>query len=164
MSFSNFVFNNTSPKQPIIPIFVDMDGVIADYRFGEGDNIRTNAPGIYLNKRPIKTTISLLQKVSKLKQYPLYILSSCLFTEQKEEKNGWLDIHAPFFEMERRMFAQVDTFEERIEKKLSLIDSEINDKHFEKFIMIEDTHKVLFEAIKRFSDKVVPFHVISLIS
>ena len=39
-----------------LAIFVDMDGVIADYRFGEGDNIKNNVKGTYLKKRPIYTT------------------------------------------------------------------------------------------------------------
>lgn len=34
-----------------IAVFVDMDGVIADYRFGEGVKIRGNVKGVYLNKR-----------------------------------------------------------------------------------------------------------------
>lgn len=47
-----------------ITIFVDMDGVIADYRFGEGLKIKSNESGVYLNKRPIKTTIENLRRLS----------------------------------------------------------------------------------------------------
>jgi hypothetical protein len=32
-----------------LAIFVDMDGVVADYRFGEGTNIKNNVEGVYLN-------------------------------------------------------------------------------------------------------------------
>ena len=30
-----------------IAMFIDMDGVVADYRFGEGKNIENNVPGTY---------------------------------------------------------------------------------------------------------------------
>ena len=53
------IIGNTSKK---IGIFVDMDGVVADYRFGEGENIKNNKPGLYLDKRPIYTTINNLKK------------------------------------------------------------------------------------------------------
>lgn len=41
-----------------------MDGVIADYRFGEGENIEKNVPGTYLNKRAINTSINILKEVN----------------------------------------------------------------------------------------------------
>ena len=44
-----------------IAMFIDMDGVVADYRFGEGKNIENNVPGTYLNKRPISTAINVLK-------------------------------------------------------------------------------------------------------
>ena len=47
-----------------ITIFVDMDGVVADYRFGEGENIKSNKRGVYINKRPIYTTINNLRKIN----------------------------------------------------------------------------------------------------
>lgn len=47
-----------------IAIFVDMDGVIADYRFGEGENIEKNVPRTYLNKRAINTSINILKEVN----------------------------------------------------------------------------------------------------
>ena len=40
-----------------IAVFIDMDGVVADYRFGEGKNIENNIPGTYLFKRPICTLL-----------------------------------------------------------------------------------------------------------
>ena len=59
-----------------IAIFVDMDGVIADYRFGEGKNIEYNVPGTYLNKRPIKTAINILNEVYNKFDFDMYIFFS----------------------------------------------------------------------------------------
>ena len=47
-------------------IFVDMDGVITDYNFGHELNFK--------NKRPLKTNIKTLSKISELKNVNLYIL------------------------------------------------------------------------------------------
>lgn len=78
-------------------MFVDMDGVIADYRFGEGINIKNNVQGIYLKKRPIITTINNLKEINKIDWIELFILSSCLYEEQANEKVLWLQKYAPFF-------------------------------------------------------------------
>ena len=74
-----------------IAIFVDMDVVIADYRFGEGKNIENNVPGTYLNKRPIKTVINILNEVYNKFDFDMYILSSCRHAEQTIEKSKWLE-------------------------------------------------------------------------
>ena len=79
-----------------IAIFVDMDGVVADCRFGEGENIKSNKPRLYLNKRPIYTTINNLQKINEKIDCEMFILSSCLYKEQSEEKSLWLDKYMPF--------------------------------------------------------------------
>ena len=50
-------------------LFVDMDGVIASYDFGK--------PLDFKNKRPLKTNIDTLKKVSELDNITLNILSVC---------------------------------------------------------------------------------------
>ena len=52
-------------KEELI-IFVDMDGVITDYDFGNKLDFK--------NKRPLTTNIKTLKKISELKKVELYIL------------------------------------------------------------------------------------------
>ena len=66
-----------------IAIFIDMDGVVADYRFGEGKNIENNVPGTYLNKRPIKTTIETLRKINEIFDFDMYNITCMLFYLKK---------------------------------------------------------------------------------
>lgn len=80
--------NDNSRK---IAVFIDMDGVVADYRFGEGKNIENNVPGTYLNKRPISTAINILKEVNNAFDFDMYILSSCRHDEQAIEKSKWLE-------------------------------------------------------------------------
>ena len=87
-----------------ITIFIDMDGVVADYRFGEGENIKNNKPGLYLNKRPIYTTINNLKKINDELECEMCILSSCLYKEQAEEKSLWLDKYMPIIKNYNKIF------------------------------------------------------------
>ncbi len=146
-----------------VAIFVDMDGVIADYRFGEGSSIKKNAKDVYINKRAINTTIDLFRKISNLNIVSLYVLSSCLFLQQEDEKNAWLDKNARFFKKRNRKFAVVGNFEARKERKIELISKTVLSDNIDIIIMVDDTHEILFKAINKFGNKLQPFHVISLI-
>lgn len=144
-----------------IAIFVDMDGVIADYRFGEGKNIENNVPGTYLNKRPIKTAINILNEVYNKFDFDMYILSSCRHDEQTIEKSKWLEKNMSFIDNKHQLFVVSDTFEDRKMLKINKIKEVMNNK-YDKVIMIDDTHDILFLAIKELGDKVIPYHVITL--
>lgn len=146
-----------------IMIFVDMDGVIADYRFGEGINIKKNKPGTYLNKRPIMTTINNLKKMSKYKNIDLSIISSCLFKEQVDEKNQWLDKYADFFKLENRIYVIADDFESRKQLKVDKIKEFMEQNEKVLTVLIDDTHDILFLAQKQLENSFIPMHVITLI-
>ena len=144
-----------------IAIFIDMDGVVADYRFGEGKNIENNVPGTYLNKRPILTAINILKEVNNAFDFDMYILSSCRHDEQAIEKSKWLEKNMPFIDKKHQLFVVSNTFEDRKMLKINKI-KEIMENKYNKVIMIDDTHDILFLAIKELGDKVIPYHVITL--
>lgn len=93
MHFYNLIKELSTEKELII--FVDMDGVIASYDVGR--------PLDFLNKRPLTENIKKLEKVSKLPNVELHILSICKKNFQIEEKNTWLDKYAPFLNKENRI-------------------------------------------------------------
>ena len=72
-----------------VKIFVDMDGVIADYDVGN--------PRDYLNKRPLFDSIKKLEGISNLSNVSLVICSISRMNKGIEEKNKWLDKYACFF-------------------------------------------------------------------
>ena len=92
MYFRDFIEQYNNKK---IKLFVDMDGVIADYVLGEPSN--------YDKKRPLFSNIEKLEEVSKMDNIELYILSATRKTEGIEQKNVWLDRFAPFFKKENRI-------------------------------------------------------------
>ena len=82
-------------KDKKIKIFVDMDGVIADYIFGSAQD--------YDQKRPLYDSIKKLEKISKMSNVEMFIFSATRYSEGLEQKHGWLDKYAPFFKKENRI-------------------------------------------------------------
>ena len=81
-------------KNKRIKIYVDMDGVIADYDVGKASE--------YDKKRPLLTNIEALREVSKNKNVEMFILSITRMTIGREEKNRWLDKYVEFIKVENR--------------------------------------------------------------
>lgn len=77
-----------------VRIYVDMDGVIADYEVGVAAN--------YDKKRPLVSILSKLEDLSKKPNVELHILSVTRMNNGIQEKNEWLDKFAPFFKKENR--------------------------------------------------------------
>ena len=150
------IIENNSNK---VSIFVDMDGVVADYRFGEGENIKNNKPGLYLNKRPIYTTINNLQRINDEIDCKMFILSSCLYKEQAEEKSLWLAKYMPFIKKVNKIFILSENFESRKKLKIDKIREKLDLNECELAILIDDTHDILFLALSELKEKVIPFHV-----
>lgn len=78
-----------------IKLFVDMDGVIADYNF---DSARD-----YDKKRPLFDSIKKLEEISRMPNLELYIFSATRMNEGINQKHEWLDKYAPFFKKENRI-------------------------------------------------------------
>ena len=75
-------------------IFIDMDGVVADFDVG--------LPCDYDKKRPLLTNIEVLREVAKDKDVEMYILSITRQTIGRDEKNRWLDEYMEFIKPENR--------------------------------------------------------------
>ena len=111
-----------------------MDGVIASYDFGK--------PLDFINKRPLTTNIQTLNKISKLNNVELHILSVCRLDNQVREKNDWLNKYAPFFEQDKRTIISKESNPHYSSKELKLNylkSLEIK----EQIIFIDDDNEVL---------------------
>lgn len=92
MKFDLFFKENENKN---INVYVDMDGVLAEYDIGNFD---------YETIRPIKTTINKIKELSTNKNIELYVLSICKTNAIVEEKYIWFDKHIPFFKKENLIF------------------------------------------------------------
>ena len=121
-------------KENKIDLFVDMDGVIASYDFGH--------PLDFKNKRPLKTNIETLGRVSQINNVELYILSVCRKDFQIKDKNDWLDKNAPFFKKENRVILSKETIINKTSPQLKS-DYFKNYKTDNKVILLDDDNSVL---------------------
>ena len=76
-------------------IFVDMDGVIADYNVGVAKD--------YDKKRPLYDSIKKLEIINEMPNVELFIFSATRMSEGYQQKQIWLDKYAPFFKKENRI-------------------------------------------------------------
>lgn len=120
-----------------IKIFVDMDGVIADYEFGK--------PFDYDKKRPLFETIRKLENISHNDNVQLYILSVTRMDNGIEQKNIWLDKYAPFFMKDNRIIIsrESNNMESSSILKAKYLQSIKRDDHI--IIVIDDDPRVLNE-------------------
>ena len=127
-------------KDKNIKLFVDMDGVIADYIFG--------IPKDYDKKRPLYGSIEKLKTISEMENVELYILSVTRKTEGIEQKNWWLDKYAPFFKKENRVIIsrEANNMIESSTLKANYLKNYKRDNNI--IIVIDDDPKILKEIRK----------------
>ena len=136
-------------KVKSVKVFFDMDGTCVEYRSGEKNDILTNKPGIYLNKRSIKTVLEIMKKLSEVQNVKVCILSNCYYDEQKREKIEWLHKFAPFIKDENIYIIVFKNEKFEREEKDFLKANKIkqivgNDEA----ILIEDDHGIIKSSLK----------------
>ena len=123
-------------------VLFDMDGVVAEYKYGENPKIQREEKGVYLEKRPILTMIKIAKKLNKRKNLTVGILSSCDFDSQVIEKKQWLKKYMPFIKEENISIIvwnnETYTRETRRYAKGDFIKKI---KGYDQIFLIEDTHK-----------------------
>lgn len=76
-------------------VLFDMDGVVAEFVSGEESLIQKEVPNVYLNKRPLKSVISIAEKLHEKENVTVGILSSCEFFSQIKKKRSGLQNICP---------------------------------------------------------------------
>ena len=124
-------------KQSDIALFIDMDGVIADYNI--------NGELEFKNKRPLKDNINKIEQVSKLNGVEVYILSICRRNDQIDDKNKWLDEHAPYFKKENRIIISKEDHIGKSSKELktSLLSYELRNIKDKQIILVDDDNAII---------------------
>ena len=129
-----------------IKLFVDMDGVIADYIFESAKD--------YDKKRPLYDNIDKLEIVSKMPNVELFIFSATRYTEGFEQKHWWLDTYAPFFKKENRI---IISREENNMKDSSLLKAEYlaNYKRDDSILIVIDDDPKNLKDIRKLNEDII---------
>ena len=130
-----------------IKIFVDMDGVIADFNVGIAKD--------YHMKRPLTSNIEKLENVAKLDNVEMYILSVARLNKGVEEKNMWLDEIAPFFKKENRNIIAREENGFMAAKDLKLLFMKNLERDGSKIIVIDDDPLILHEMQMNYKDLIL---------
>ena len=125
-----------------IRLFIDMDGVIADYVFGEAKD--------FDKKRPLLDSIKKLEIISKMDNIEPYILSVTRMDIGIDEKNIWLDKYVKFIKKENRIILSKEGKELSSSKLKADYLNNLNTK--DTIIVIDDDPRVLNEINKNNKD------------
>lgn len=132
-------------KNKRIKIYVDMDGVIADFDVGKASE--------YDKKRPLLTNIEALREVSKNKNVEMFILSITRMTIGREEKNRWLDKYVEFIKVENRFIISREEHNFMPSKTLKKKFIK-NIKRDESIIIVIDDDPAIIDEIRKSSEDV----------
>ena len=144
-----------------INIYIDMDGVVADYDFEGYENDGTNKD-IYRYKRPVMSSINPLKEVSALKNVNLYILSVSRYESQIDGKLDWLSKHMDFIDKENIFILPRDTnnFKKANVLKRDFLQDRLDNDDIN--IHIDDSHDVL-KTLEELDNGMILLHVTSII-
>jgi len=134
-------------KDEKIKLYVDMDGVIADYDVGVAYE--------YDRKRPLYSNIEKLEIISKMDNVDINILSISRTAVGIEEKNAWLDQFAPFFEKGRRNIISRELNNMRLSTELKLDFVKNIERDGSKIIIIDDDPAVIHTIRKECDDVIL---------
>ena len=144
-----------------IDIYVDMDGVVADYDF-QGYKNDGNNPDIYRYKRPVMSSIEPLKEINELENVTLYILSVSRYESQIDGKLDWLSKHMDFIKKENIFILPRDTndFKKANVLKRDFLQDRLDNDDVN--IHIDDSHDVL-KILRDMHKNIRLLHVTSLI-
>ena len=144
MYLENFLEQYKNKK---VKMFVDMDGVIADFNLGKACD--------YDKKRPLYSSINKLESISKKDNVDLYIFSATRMNKGYDEKQYWLDKYAPFFKKENRVIISREEhdFVESATLKADYMKNVERDGSV--IIVIDDDPKIIKEIRKTNEDVVL---------
>ena len=146
----------------VINIYIDMDGVVADYDALSFEKEKDN-DDVYLNKRPVFTTINIIKEIANNPNINLYILSCTKKKSQIEGKYIWLSKYMDFIKKEN---INVISREEKNFIKAYDIKGQFLKEHYnpnEVNIVIDDSHDVIKEIV-RLNLGIIPLHITSILN
>ena len=146
-------YNKIKEIDGIKNIYVDMDGVIAEYDVGNPFN--------FDKKRPLLNNIKVIEEVSRLDDVNVYILSICRKDKEIKEKNDWLDIYAPFFKQDNRNILSKETYSNISSKDLKF--NYLKEHLSDKTILVDDDNGILSYISENLGNEIILFQDSALV-
>ena len=148
-----------------VALFVDMDGTIAEYRIFSLDYITVETRGLFLESKPLYPVISVLEKLNKIENLDIYILSLSRSKIIIEEKRIWLKKNVPFIKEDNYIILCREVGDYDYDNRVYIKSYKIKEKfeEYDHVLMIDDEHNILRKAQEEFGNRGEVFHVSSAI-
>ena len=146
-------------------MFVDMDGTIAEYNFFTKEYQEENKDGLFINTRPLTSVLDCLNKISKINNIELYILSICMYEHDKKEKLDWLNKYTPFIKKNNRVILTQENNDYTPQNKFEVKAEYMNNlaTNNEHIIFLEDTHENMRKSKELLGDRITNIHISSFV-
>ena len=151
-------------KYKKVAMFVDMDGTIVEYIIHPSGSITTKSKGLFLNGKPIEIVINELEKISKIENLDLYILSMARSNIIVEEKKEWLKNNASFIDEKNYIILNREAKDYGDDTRNIIKAKKIQEKlnnGYDHAIFLDDDHKVIHKAEDMLKEKCNIFHISS---
>lgn len=150
-------------KNKKVDMYIDMDGTIAEYHLYNPEEISRKMEEEYLKNEPLKNVIDVLEKISKINNIEMYILSLSKTKKITEKKKIWLKKYVPFIKEENWIILtkEIGEYSNENRNEIKGKNIELRQKDYDKSIMLDDEQVVLREAKKILNDKIEVFHISS---
>lgn len=148
-----------------VAMFIDMDGTIIVYEVYPEHLVKERMERKYSDGEPLTYIIDKLNKISKIKNIDLYILSLSKSEKITKEKEEWLRKYLPFID-EKNWIILTKEFGEYTKENRDIIKAlKIKEKEneYNHLILLDDDHKILKETQSMLGEKASVFHISSAI-
>lgn len=162
------LINEIKQKAKTMPIkiYFDMDGVCAEQFSSEYEHINSlkKDEEFYPQKRPITTVINIMKDLYKTNNVEVFILSSCVYENQIDQKTKWLEKYVPFIQRENIhiiAWTKLESDCDRSVQKAKVLEK-LNKDFDGEYFLIEDNYKNI-DATNKYFGKMVAQHVSRII-
>ena len=155
--------NNICKKYNKVALFVDMDGTIAEYSVYPDGFITNETKEIFINAQPINIIIKELEKLNKIDNLHIYILTLSKSNIIKNEKKLWLKRYIPFVKESNYIIIVKENNEYSSETRAYIKSQKMKEKlnEYDYVMLLDDDHKILRTAQKELQNKGEVFHISS---
>ena len=152
-------------KHNKVALFVDMDGTIVEYKVYPEGFITNESKDLFINAEPINIIINKLEKLSKIDNLDIYVLTLSKSNIIKEEKIKWLNKYASFIKENNYIILIRENgdynSDTRSHAKVTKMKEKLN--NYDYVLLLDDEHKILRTTQKELNDKGEVFHISSAI-
>lgn len=153
-----------SNKNSKVAMFIDMDGTLVEYSVYTDEEFK-NLEGHFENAEPLQIIIDKIEKINKLGNVDIYILTLSKDNQIVREKKEWLKKHMNFIDEKNWIIINKEAGDYNKENRNIIKTQKMIEKkkNYDHLIFLDDDHKILKTAKEQLKDDINVFHVSSAI-